>query len=150
MRLRRSRPSCKAMPLHLIKLCVGADAIEDLERWRDRVAPNGQPMAHTTRMTPKRAKELLDGGSLYWVIKRVVQARQRIVELEDFVDEDGVKRCHIWLDPEIVPTAPAPRRPFQGWRYLKSEQAPADLSRQTGGEELPSELRRKLIDLGAW
>jgi hypothetical protein len=138
------------MPLHLVKLCVGADAIEDLERWRDTCAPNGQLMAHTTRMTPKRSKEILDGGSLYWVIKRVIQARQRIVELEDFVDSDGIKRCHIWLDPEIIPTAPAPKRPFQGWRYLKPEHAPADLTKQTGGEELPAELRRKLIDLGAW
>ena len=138
------------MPLHLVKLCVGADAIEDLERWRDQVAPGGQLMPHTTRMTPKRAKELLDGGSLYWVIKRVIQARQRIMELEEFVDEGGVKRCHIWLDPEIVPTTPVPKRPFQGWRYLKSEAAPADLTRQSGGEDLPSELRRKLIDLGAW
>jgi hypothetical protein len=101
-------------------------------------------------MTPKRAKELLDGGSLYWVIKRVIQARQTIVELEEFVDETGIKRCTIWLDREIIPTAPSPRRPFQGWRYLKAEDAPADLSVQTGGEDLPDDLRRKLIELGAW
>ena len=106
------------MPLHLVKLCVGADAIEDLERWRDTSAPGGQLMCHTTRMTPKRGKEILDGGSLYWVIKRVIQARQRIVELEDFVDSDGIKRCNIWLDPEIVPTAPSPKRPFQGHQEL--------------------------------
>ncbi len=138
------------MPLHLVKLCVGADAIEDLERWRDTCAPNGQLMPHTTRMTPKRGKEILDGGSLYWVIKRVIQARQRVVELEEFVDSEGIKRCHIWLDPEIIPTAPAPKRPFQGWRYLKPEHAPADLTQQTGGDDLPADLRRKLIDLGAW
>ncbi len=138
------------MPLHLVKLCVGADAIEDLECWRDKSAPGGQLMCHTTRMTPKRGKEILDGGSLYWVIKRVIQARQRIVELEDFVDSDGIKRCNIWLDPEIIPTAPSPKRPFQGWRYLKAEHAPADITKQTGGEELPADLRRKLIDLGAW
>lgn len=143
-------PSCKTMALHLVKLCVGADGIENLEAWRDRVTPNGGRMGHTTRMTPKRAKELLDGGSLYWVIKRVIQARQRIVELEEFVDDDGIKRCTIWLDPEIIKTAPAPRRAFQGWRYLKPEDAPADLSVQSGGEELPDTLRRELIEIGAW
>ncbi|MCR9128519.1 MAG: DUF1489 domain-containing protein [Alphaproteobacteria bacterium] len=138
------------MPLHLVKLCVGADGIEDLERWRDTCAPGDRLMPHTTRMTPKRAKELLDGGSLYWVIKRVIQARQEIVELEEFVDEGGVKRCTIWLNNEIIPTAPAPKRPFQGWRYLKPEHAPADLTVQSGGEDLPAELRNKLIEIGAW
>jgi hypothetical protein len=138
------------MVLNLIKLCVGADGIENLEAWRDQVAPGDRPMPHTTRMTPKRAKELLDGGSLYWVIKRVIQARQTILELEEFTDEAGIKRCTIWLDREIIPTAPSPRRPFQGWRYLKAEDAPADLSVQTGGEDLPDDLRRKLIEIGAW
>lgn len=138
------------MPLHLVKLCVGADTIEDLEAWRDTVAPGGQPMPHTTRMTPKRAAELADGGSLYWVIKRLIQVRQRIVELEEFTDETGVKRCTLWLDPQLIRTAPAPRRPFQGWRYLKAEDAPADLSVQTGGEELPDALRTQLIEMGAW
>ena len=138
------------MVLHLVKLCVGADSLEDLERWRDTCAPGTQLMPHTTRMTPKRGKELLAGGSLYWVIKRVIQARQRIVELEEFVDEAGIKRCTIWMDNEIVPTAPAPKRPFQGWRYLKPEQAPKDLSVQSGGEDLPAELRKKLIEIGAW
>jgi hypothetical protein len=138
------------MALNLIKLCVGADGIENLEAWRDQVAPGDRPMPHTTRMTPKRAKELLDGGSLYWVIKRVIQARQTILELEEFTDEAVIKRCTIWLDREIIPTAPSPRRPFQGWRYLKAEDAPADLSVQTGGEDLPDDLRRKLIEIGAW
>jgi hypothetical protein len=138
------------MPLHLVKLCVGADSIEDLEAWRDTVAPGGRPTPHTTRMTPKRAAELNDGGSLYWVIKRLIQVRQRIVDLEEFTDETGIKRCTIWLDPELIRTAPAPRRPFQGWRYLKAEDAPADLSTQTGGEELPDALRTQLIEMGAW
>lgn len=138
------------MTLHLIKLCVGADSIEDLERWRDRTTRGGQPMAHVTRMFPKRRGELLDGGSLYWVIKRVVQVRQRIIGLEEITDSEGVKRCAIQLDPELVRTGPAPKRPFQGWRYLKPEEAPADLSAATGGHDLPDDLRRKLIELGAW
>lgn len=138
------------MTLNLVKLCVGADGIDDLEAWRDKIAPGGRPMPHTTRMTPKRAKDLLDGGSLYWVIKRVIQCRQSILDLEEITDEAGVKRCTIWLDHEIIRTAPSPKRPFQGWRYLKAEHAPADLSVHTGGEELPDDLRRKLIEIGAW
>ncbi|PWE16495.1 DUF1489 domain-containing protein [Marinicauda salina] len=138
------------MPLHLIKLCVGADSIEDLEAWRDTTAPGGGPMSHTTRMFPKRRDALLDGGSLYWVIKRIVQVRQRILDLEEVVGEDGIRRCRIWLDPEIVRTNPSPKRPFQGWRYLEPHEAPGDLTAASGGEDLPDELRRKLIELGAW
>lgn len=138
------------MALNLVKLCVGADGIDDLEAWRDTVAPGGKPMPHTTRMIPKRAKELLDGGSLYWVIKRVIQVRQTILELEEFTDSAGIKRCTIWLDPEIVRTAPSPKRPFQGWRYLKAEDAPADITVQTGGDDLPDDIRQKLIEIGAW
>jgi len=138
------------MPLHLVKLCVGVDSVEQLTAWRNSVAGKSEPTFHTTRMTPKRKDEILDGGSLYWVIKRVIQVRQPIIDLEEFTDHEGIKRCNIWLGPDIVRTVPSPRRPFQGWRYLKPEDAPADLSQQTGGEELPDELRRKLIELGAW
>ena len=138
------------MGLHLLKLCVGAESIEDLQRWRDRIAPGGQPMAHVTRMFPKRREELLEGGSLYWVIKRVIQARQRIVGLDEVSGKDGIRRCAIMLDPELVRTNPSPKRPFQGWRYLKGEDAPGDLPQNSGGDELPEDLRRKLIELGAW
>lgn len=144
------------MPLHLIKLCVGVDTVEELEAFRDRrVAERearGEPAVsrHVTRMTPKRAEEVLEGGSLYWVIKRVIQCRQRIIRLEEVTDSDGTKRCAIVMDPEIVRTNPAPKRPFQGWRYLKDSDAPADLTAATGGADLPDELRRKLIEIGAW
>ncbi|MCC5996205.1 MAG: DUF1489 domain-containing protein [Oceanicaulis sp.] len=138
------------MPLHLVKLCVGADSIEDLEAWRDSSAPGGEPMTHVTRMTPRRSADVLDGGSLYWVIRRVIQVRQRILDLEEFTDEEGVRRCAIRLDRELVRTSPSPRRPFQGWRYLRAEDAPADLSVQSGGEELPDTLRTRLIEIGAW
>jgi len=139
------------MSLHLIKLCVGAQSIEDLEHWRDRIAPGDRPSYHDTRMSPKRAAELLEGGSLYWVIKRVIQCRQSIIDLEEIVSADGIKRCRIWLDREIVRTSPRPRKAFQGWRYLKGSEAPPDIGPAAeGGEELPDELRRKLIELGAW
>lgn len=139
------------MSLHLIKLCVGTQSVEDLEQWRDRIAPGDRLSYHDTRMSPKRADELRDGGSLYWVIKRVIQCRQTIIDLEEIVSADGIKRCRIWLGREIVRTAPRPRKAFQGWRYLKASEAPPDLGPgREGGEELPDELRRKLIELGAW
>ena len=144
------------MPLHLIKLCVGVDTVEELESYRDmRVAErkrNGEPEVsrHVTRMSPKRAEEVLDGGSLYWVIKRVIQCRQRIISLDEVIDGEGTKRCAIVMAPEIIRTNPSPKRPFQGWRYLKDSDAPADLTAATGGADLPDELRRKLIEIGAW
>ncbi len=138
------------MALHLVKLCVGADSIEDLERWRDTIAPGGGPMFHDTRMTPKRKDALLEGGSLYWVIRRVIQCRQEILDLAEYADENGTKRCRIWLNAEIVRTQLQGKRPFQGWRYLKASDAPPDAGASMGGEDLPPDLRRKLIELGAW
>jgi len=144
------------MALNLIKLCVGVDTVEDLQAYRDvniadakrdGVAPTSR---HVTRMTPKRADELLDGGSLYWVIKRVIQCRQKILSLDEVIGEDGIKRCAIVMDTALIRTVPAPRRPFQGWRYLTADDAPDDLTAASGGIELPDELRRKLIDIGAW
>lgn len=151
------RPSSRGMTLHLIKLCVGIDTVEDLEAYRTQrskeQSARGVPVqsVHVTRMFPKQSEKLLDGGSLYWVIKRVVQCRQRIVSLDEIVGEDGIRRCAIVMDPEIIRTAPAARRPFQGWRYLKADEAPMDISDPAaGGENLPPDLRRKLIEIGAW
>jgi len=136
------------MPLHLLKLCVGIDSVAELRRWtllRAKANP-GAIHAHVTRMRPSRAEELLDGGSLYWVIKGQICARQKLVGLEDFADSDGVRRCALQLDDEVVALAPRPCRPFQGWRYLKPEDAPPDLD--AGGAEMPEELRRQLSELG--
>jgi hypothetical protein len=145
------------MALHLIKLCVGSDSIADLKDWQDRniARPrrkNGPPEPyHVTRMTPSRAEEILAGGSLYWVIRRVVQVRQRILDVAELRGQDGIARCAIVLDPKLVATRPIPRKPFQGWRYLPAEDAPEDLNaRGAGGAELPEGLRRKLVELGAW
>lgn len=150
-------PSSHSMTLHLIKLCVGIDTVEELESYRRQRSQEqlarGEALrsVHVTRMFPKQAEKLLDGGSLYWVIKRVIQCRQRILSLDEVTGEDGVRRCAIVMDPEIIRTAPAARRPFQGWRYLKAEEAPMDISDPSaGGENLPPDLRRKLIEIGAW
>jgi hypothetical protein len=145
------------MALHIIKLCVGADSIADLKAWQDqcvaRPRQKGRPPEpyHVTRMAPSRRAEVLDGGSLYWVIRGVAAVRQRIVDLVEVQDEDGIKRCAIVLDPELVITRPAPRKAFQGWRYLKPEDAPADLAAgEADGSDLPEALRRQLVELGAW
>lgn len=142
------------MPLHLLKLCVGAESIGDLEEWiAERMAAKkkrGEPQEHihTTRMTPKRVEELLDGGSLYWVIKGEVAARQRLIDLRPFVDGDGIRRCGLVLEPQVVKVEPRPSRPFQGWRYLAAKDAPRDLVHGEGAAELPESLRRELRDLG--
>lgn len=142
------------MALHLIKLCVGADSLEDLESWIARrvdlqcAAGQSTNQFHVTRMQPKRAEELLDGGSLYWVIKGNVQARQKLVGIEPFTDNEGIGRCRLVLDPVLVHTRWQPKRPFQGWRYLKDDDKPADLGDDEGIEDLPPELRGELASLG--
>ncbi|OJT98310.1 MAG: hypothetical protein BGN83_08010, partial [Rhizobium sp. 63-7] len=100
------------------------------------------------RMVPKRIEEIVDGGSLYWVIKGQVQARQKIIDIRPFTGNDGITRCNLILGPEVVETALQPRRAFQGWRYLKPEEAPADLAALGGGNDLPPELKRELAELG--
>ena len=139
------------MPLHLIKLSVGTDDVSDLAAWQaDRrgQGPDGLPR-HVTRMWPKRAEELLAGGSLYWVFKGVCLARQRVIRLDEVIGQDGIPRCGIVLDPEITRTTPMPRRPFQGWRYLTAADAPADLSDRARKEDpLPASLNAALAEIG--
>ena len=141
------------MTIHLIKLCVGCATVEDLaERisWRlgeARRHGRAPEHAHVTRMVPKRIADLLDGGSLYWVVKGSVQVRQRLLDVRPFVDDTGVGRCRLVLEPRLVRTEWRPRRPFQGWRYLEVKDAPRDL-RQGKGEELPPVLSAELAGLG--
>ena len=113
--------------LHLLKLCVGTDSVEDLADWQDSQAgPLARGCAvHVTRMWPKREAELLDGGSIYWIIKGVILCRQRLVGLERVEGGDGITRCALVMDREIIRTEAAPRRPFQGWRYLSPAGRPA-------------------------
>ena len=142
------------MALNLIKLCVGCESVEDLEGWislkldEKRRAGQAVESFHTTRMAPKRVDELLDGGSLYWIIKGGVQCRQRLLEVRPFVDAEGIGRCRLILDPNVTRTEWQPRRPFQGWRYLSSADAPADLGGGGAEQELPLSLRKELTELG--
>ena len=143
------------MTLHLIKLCVGATGIEDLAHWqkgrisaRKKAGQSPHPY-HTTYQTPKRQEELLQGGSLYWVMKGIITVRQPIAAFEDGNKEDGTPCCVILLEPELIPVRPVPRRAFQGWRYLTPDDAPADIG--PGGADdlaaMPPSMRKALAEL---
>jgi len=134
--------------LHLIKLCVGAANPEELRAWRaERAAAGHRPIVHT-RQTPKRAGEILDGGSLFWVFKGVILIRQTVLAIET-IGEGPQRRCEILLDPAMIPTAPQPRRAFQGWRYFEPKDAPPDFG-AVAGEDIPHDLARRLREAGAW
>lgn len=141
------------MTVHLIKLCVGLDTLSDLAAWQaQRLAAFGREkrspeLIHVTRQTPKRALEVLDGGSLYWVIGGWIAARQKMLELRPVV-KNGVPHCGLVYAPELIAVEPRPRRPFQGWRYFDSKDSPPDLARQSGGDAMPEAMRRELISLG--
>jgi hypothetical protein len=139
-----------ASNLNLVKLCVGTETVEELVDWQARrMAERGAATAtHVTRMWPKRGAELVDGGSLYWVFKGFVLARQAIVGLEPRDGADGVRRCAILLDPAVVRTAAQPRRPFQGWRYLRGADAPRDLGAGGVRGDLPPALLAGLDAMG--
>lgn len=134
-----------------MKLAVGAHDVADVAEWQaERLARDGH-LYHLTRNTPRRAKELLDGGSIYWVIAGAMVVRQRIIGVTAGQFEDGSACASIELDPELVGVAGRPTRPFQGWRYLAPEAAPADLQRGApaqGEEDLPEAMRRALLELG--
>jgi hypothetical protein len=141
------------MTLHLIKLCVGAESIESLKDWQTRrlkeqKAKGAKPeLVHVTRMTPKRKEELLDGGSLYWVIKGYIAVRQPLLDLKP-VTKNGRPHCGLVYSRELIPTARRFCRPFQGWRYLDPADAPADVRDLKGGRNLPEKLRVELAELG--
>ncbi len=141
------------MPLHIIKLCVGCESLSELAAWqkqrlKEQRAKGQKPkLVHITRMTPKRSDEVLDGGSLYWVIKGQIAARQKLLELRA-VKKNGVPHCGLVYDKALVPVVARPRRAFQGWRYLEAQDAPPDLRKTKGAENLPEALQRELAALG--
>src|ERR1700755_968162 len=144
------------MPLHLIKLAVGCDSVTELkggiaERMKT-AKKKGLPQrhVHVTRMTPKRVDDLLAGGSLYWVIRGEVAAREKIIAIEPFRDKDGIGRCRLVMQPKVIAGSPRPMRPFQGWSYLTDDAVPAALNKATAGSvaAMPEPMRRELRDLG--
>ena len=137
--------------VHLIKLSVGTESVEGLAAWqatKRAQAPDGCPR-HVTRMWPRREAEVLNGGSIYWVIKGVIQCRQEINRLDEYIGSDGIKRCAIVLEPKLIHTQSALKRPFQGWRYLNPADAPPDLPEGRAQEDaLPVELNQALAEIG--
>lgn len=137
--------------VNLLKLSVGTENVEALAAWqqmKQAQAPDGLPR-HVTRMWPKRAEEILNGGSIFWVIKGVILVRQRIVRLDEVTRADGIRRCAIVSDPELIRVEATPKRAFQGWRYLTAEDAPRDLSGDRSNEDsLPPSLSKALADIG--
>jgi hypothetical protein len=142
------------MTVHLIKLCVGVETAKELADWQDerlkhlRRAGKTPELCHRTLQTPRRRDEVLDGGSLYWVIKGFVLVRQRVLDLRADVKDDGIACCGIVLDPELVATRPHPRRAFQGWRYLEALDVPPDVQGfAKGTDEMPRAMREDLREL---
>ena len=147
----------QGMTLHLIKLSVGTDSIEDLAGWHTerlaqmKAAGEKKPqLFHRTGQKPKRDADLLEAGSIYWVIKGMIQARQRLAGFGEGVRPDGRSCCLILLERELIPVRPTPRRAFQGWRYLDGDEAPPDLTGRNAGDiiGMPPLMRKELADLG--
>jgi hypothetical protein len=136
------------MALHLIKLCVGIDSIEHLAEFRAKRRLREPRCLVHTRNWPRRADEILDGGSLFWVIRGHVRVRQRVLAFHHDLDEDGRGFCTIELDHALVPTRPLTFRPFQGWRYMEPADAPADETGPGDYGELPEQMARELREIG--
>jgi hypothetical protein len=142
------------MTVHLIKLCVGCDTVEELAIWqaerlkRLKRARKTPELCHRTLQTPRRRDEVLDGGSLYWVIKGFVLVRQRVLDLRPDAKDDGTACCGIVLDKELVATRAHPRRAFQGWRYLEVADAPKDAGVVDAAvEDMPRGMHEELREL---
>lgn len=143
------------MPLNLLKMAVGVDDIPhlaSLQRRRleqARTEGGAEELRHVTRHTPRRAAEIIDGGSIYWIVKGFIQVRQRILRFDPVTGRDGTPKCAIILDPELVPTTPRPHRPMQGWRYLTADNAPPDgADLYDEAPDLPPQMARELRELG--
>jgi len=136
------------MALHMVKLCVGVSEIQQLADYQTVRLRDNKAIFHVTRMVPRRQKELLDGGSLYWVIRGKILVRQKLTDIEEFTDPEGIRRCRLMLDSDLVPVRPVPRRAFQGWRYFKQEDTPPDLTKAEREGDIPTEMQAELIELG--
>ena len=135
------------MTLHLIKLAVGAKSVADVAAWQKARAKATPPLRHRTRNFPRRAEEILDGGSMYWVVNRVLSVRQRIVDIVAAKRDDGTACADIVLHPKLIAVRGRLMKPFQGWRYLTAEDAPPDEGTGFRAAELPEAMKRELAAL---
>ena len=144
------------MTVHILRRAFHVDSVGDLIELQKRrieaehAAGRSRRLYQRMRSTPTRQTEILDGGSIYWVIKGYVRARQRILEIEARMDSEGRKRCFLRLDPKVIPTVLSSSKPRRGWRYLAVEEAPLDRTKaaNSNGEELPHEMAAELHELG--
>jgi hypothetical protein len=136
------------MPLHLIKLCVGVDGVERLDEWIRDCKKGHDTLDHVTRAFPRRADEVLPGGSLYWVIRGMILCRQPLAAFEEVRGKDGINRCRIVFKPKIVLVRPTPRRAFQGWRYFEEADAPPDMPKGATTSDMSPKMRKELGELG--
>ena len=135
-------------PVNIVKLAVGVQSVEELvliqKRFLNQAGVHtSKGFYHSTKLMPKKHEAIVESGSLYWVIKGVICARQKIVEIIKQEDTDGVKRCRIYLDNSIIKTTPIRKRPFQGWRYLKRNRTPSDIVNpvtSTFDDDIPLDL----------
>lgn len=138
------------MVLHIIKLSVGSESLDDLVRWqKQRMKVSGKnTLVHPTRQWPKRGQEILEsGGSIYWVIKGYIVGRQKLVEFKE-VTKNGIPHCGLTYDSKMIPVRMTPRKAFQGWRYLEAKDAPPDRLQGDNIDEMPEKMRKELADLG--
>jgi len=141
------------MTVHIIKLSVGSESIDTLVAWqkqrlKDQKAKGQKPeLIHVTRMTPKRAEDVLNGGYIYWVIKGFIVGKQKLLELRP-VKKNGVPHCGLVYDKKMIPVRMTPRKAFQGWRYLDPKDAPPDRLGHKDDDQMPESLRRELAELG--
>lgn len=137
------------MPVHLIKIAVGCETIEQLAEWQADRLKAKKRLYHVTKHKPRREAEVLDGGSIYWIIKGHVRVRQRIIGFDEMVIEERGTVCLLLLDPVLVATELQPRRAHQGWRYFKAEEAPRDLRKGAKPpQEPPAKMAKELRALG--
>jgi hypothetical protein len=136
------------LPVHLIKLAVGCAGVEDLRGFQAQRAKEMPPLRHRTRNFPKRAAEITAGGSIYWVVARVLSVRQRIVDIREGQWDDGSRCTDLMLDKTLVAVRPRTVKPFQGWRYLEDADAPPDeTAAAVTSDRLPEKMRRELAAL---
>ena len=139
------------MTYHLKKIAVGIESIERLRIRQKMLADAYGKIIHTTRNMPKQKDQLIKTGSIFWIIKRNVLVRQKILDIISVIRDDGSKGCEIELDKDLVRVIPTPMKPFQGWRYYMVDDTPPDLNLgNLENEDLPENINSELIKLGLY
>lgn len=139
------------MTYNLKKIAVGIETIERLRIRQEMLFNAYGKILHTTRNMPKQKEQLIKTGSIFWIIKRNVLVRQKILDIISVIRDDGSKGCEIELDKNLVRVIPTPMKPFQGWRYYMVDDTPPDLNLgNLENEDLPENINSELIKLGLY